>query len=219
MSVINNDIENVIVEEDINKEYPSNVHIMKPHNQLRELQTLLRDRTTCRSDFKFYADRLIRLTVEVALNHLSYIPCEIQTPTGQSFEGLRHERGILCVSLMRSGEAMEKGIRECCRSIRIGKILINEGLVIYAKLPPDAHERRILVTYPVITSGSIVLTGLKLLVTEYQCQLSSIIVICLFCTPDGIRKICEAYPEITIVVSEINDVAPNHFGQKYFGTD
>lgn len=97
------------------EQYPSNVHLMKTNNQLRELHTLLRDRTTCRSDFKFYADRLIRLTVEAALNELPYVECDVTTPTGHCFAGLRHEKGTLCVSLMRSGEAMEKGIRECCR--------------------------------------------------------------------------------------------------------
>ncbi|UJR15706.1 hypothetical protein I4U23_002641 [Adineta vaga] len=219
MSVIEKNEENVILEEVPNEQYSSNVHIVKSNNQIRELQTFLIDRTTCRSDFKFYADRLIRLTVEVALDYLPYVPCEITTPTGHCFEGLRHEQGVLCVSLMRSGEAMEKGIRECCRSIRIGKILINEGIVTYAKLPPDAHRRRILLTFPVITTGSTVLAGLQLLLTTYLCDPSSIILISLFSTPDGMKKICEQYPKIAIVVSEINDVTPNNFGQKYFGTD
>jgi uracil phosphoribosyltransferase len=107
--------DNVSTEENYDNQYPNNVHIMKTNNQLRELHTLLRDQTTCRSDFKFYADRLIRLTVEAALDQLPYVPCDVTTPTGHCFEGLRHEKGTLCVSLMRSGEAMEKGIRECCR--------------------------------------------------------------------------------------------------------
>ena len=97
------------------KDIPANVHLMKTNNQLRELHTLIRDRTTLRSDFKFYADRLIRLTVEAALDQLPYVAHNVTTPTGHCFEGLRHEKGTLCVSLMRSGEAMEKGIRECCR--------------------------------------------------------------------------------------------------------
>lgn len=102
--------------EEINEQdIPKNVHLMKTNNQLRELHTLLRDRTTLRSDFKFYADRLIRLTVEAALDQLPYVTHKVTTPTGHCFEGLRHEKGTLCVSLMRSGEAMEKGIRECCR--------------------------------------------------------------------------------------------------------
>ena len=103
------------------------------------------------------------------------------------------------------------------RSIRIGKILINEGHVIYAKLPSDIHRRRLLVAYPVITTGATVLTGLEVLLKEYQCKQSNIILITLFSTPDGIRHICELYPNITVVISEINTVAPNHFGQKYFG--
>ncbi|CAF0949769.1 unnamed protein product [Rotaria sordida] len=223
-SIENNDNNNNAVDagstdEAEDEEYPKNVYIMKSNNQLRELHTLLRDRTTCRSDFKFYADRLIRLTVEAALDQLPYIPCEIITPTGHSFSGLRHEKGTLCVSLMRSGEAMEKGLRECCRSIRIGKILINDGQVIYAKLPADTHRRHILVTYPVITTGSTVITGLEVLLKDYQCKQSNIILITLFSTPDGLKNTCERYPDIKIVVSEISGIAPNHFGQKYFGTD
>ena len=114
MSSIENE-ENHVLENIDENQYPKNVHLMKTNNQLRELHTFLRDRTTCRSDFKFYADRLIRLTVEAALDQLPYVPCDVITPTGHCFEGLRHEKGTLCVSLMRSGEAMEKGIRECCR--------------------------------------------------------------------------------------------------------
>ncbi|CAF3069014.1 unnamed protein product [Rotaria sp. Silwood2] len=103
------------------------------------------------------------------------------------------------------------------RSIRIGKILINEGHVIYAKLPSDVHRRRLLVAYPVITTGSTVLTGLEVLIKEYQCKQSNMILITLFSTPDGLKHICDLYPDLTIVISEINTVAPNHFGQKYFG--
>jgi uracil phosphoribosyltransferase len=69
----------------------------------------------------------------------------------------------------------------------------------------------------VITTGSTVLVGLDVLLKEYQCKQSNIILTTLFSTPEGIKNICESYPDITIVVSEINKVAPNHFAQKYFG--
>ena len=36
----------------------------------------------------------------------------------------RFIHGSLFVKLFSIGEAMEKGLRDCCRSIRIGKILI-----------------------------------------------------------------------------------------------
>lgn len=47
-----------------------------------ELQTILRDKSTNRSDFKFYADRLIRLVIEESLNQLPYSDCSVVTPTG-----------------------------------------------------------------------------------------------------------------------------------------
>ncbi|CAF0894282.1 unnamed protein product [Didymodactylos carnosus] len=198
------------------------VRILKPNNQIKELHTLLRDRTTSRSDFKFYADRLIRLVVEEGLNQLPYVE-EVFSFIGHYFNGVRHEKGTLCVSLMRSGEAMEKGIRECCRSIRIGKILVNTdenvSKVIYAKLPPDVHQRRVLVAYPCVTTGQTVITGLNVLLKDYSCSQSNIILLILFSTPDGLKRICDLFPDINIVVSEINPIAPNHFGQKYFGTD
>ncbi len=37
-----------------------NVKVLAANNQVKELQTVLRDRTTLRSEFKFYADRLVR---------------------------------------------------------------------------------------------------------------------------------------------------------------
>lgn len=37
-------------------------------------------RNTTRSDFKFYADRLIRLVIEESLNQLPYSECSVVTP-------------------------------------------------------------------------------------------------------------------------------------------
>ena len=46
------------------------------------------------------------------------------TPNGETYSGLAFQKGSCGVSIIRSGEAMEQGLRDCCRSIRIGKILI-----------------------------------------------------------------------------------------------
>ena len=44
--------------------------ILKRTDQIEELQTSLRDASTSRSDFKFVADRLIRMVIEEGLNQL-----------------------------------------------------------------------------------------------------------------------------------------------------
>lgn len=61
---------------------------------IAELQTILRDKNTNRSDFKFYADRLIRLVIEESLNQLPYSDCSVVTPTGPNWN-LRSQSTIL----------------------------------------------------------------------------------------------------------------------------
>lgn len=48
-------------------------------------------------------------------------------------------------------------MRDCCRSIRIGKILVesdidtHEAKVVYAKFPDDISERKVLLMYPIMS--------------------------------------------------------------------
>jgi uracil phosphoribosyltransferase len=51
----------------------------------------------------------------LGLNHLPVIDKSITTPTGNDYEGIAFEGRICGVSIMRAGEAMEQGLRECCR--------------------------------------------------------------------------------------------------------
>lgn len=50
-----------------------------------------------------------------------------------------------------------QGLRDCCRSIRIGKILVesdadtHEARVVYAKFPDDISERKVLLMYPIMS--------------------------------------------------------------------
>jgi hypothetical protein len=96
--------------------------------QLTALMTVIRDVKTGREDFVFFSDRIIRLLVEEALNHVSFVEKTVQTPTGSDFTGLGFTGRICGVSIMRAGESMEAGLRHCCRSVRIGKILIQRGV-------------------------------------------------------------------------------------------
>uniref|UniRef100_A0AAR2J8F4 Phosphoribosyltransferase domain-containing protein n=1 Tax=Pygocentrus nattereri TaxID=42514 RepID=A0AAR2J8F4_PYGNA len=148
----------------------------------------------------------------------------VNTKSISQYEGVRFERGNCGVSIMRSGEAMEQGLRDCCRSIRIGKILIQsdeetlKAKVYYAKFPPDIYRRKVLLMYPILSSGNTVVEAVRVL-TDHGVQPSHIILLSLFSTPHGAKSIIEEFPDITILTTEVHSVSPIHFGQKYFGTD
>eukprot|EP00099_Drosophila_melanogaster_P008733 NP_001261452.1 krishah, isoform C [Drosophila melanogaster] len=210
--------------EEILAEYGSNLKLLECNSQVAELLTILRDKNTTRSDFKFYADRLIRLVIEESLNQLPYTHCDVETPTGAIYEGLKYRSGNCGVSIIRSGEAMEQGLRDCCRSIRIGKILVesdantHEARVVYARFPDDIGSRQVLLMYPIMSTGNTVLQAVNVL-REHGVPESCIILSNLFCTPIAARTVVNAFPKLKILTSELHPVAPNHFGQKYFGTD
>ena len=82
---------------------------------------------------------------------------------------------------MRSGEAMERGLRDCCRALRIGKILIttseefgqrSEPRVVYAKLPPGIESRKVLLMYPTL-SMSLFYIGVLINSFLFSCSPSS----------------------------------------------
>lgn len=138
-----------------------NVTILPQTPQLIALLTMIRDTHTTRADFIFYSNRINRLLVEEALNHLPVHPHTITTPVGHEYAGVKFEGKICGVSIMRAGEAMEQALRECCRSVRIGKILIQRDeetslpRLFYDKLPEDIAERWVLLLDPMLATGEV----------------------------------------------------------------
>lgn len=70
---------------------PSNCIVLPKSNQLECCLTIIRDVSTKRPDFIFYSDRIIRLLVEEALNHLPVIDATVITPTGLPYHGVTFE--------------------------------------------------------------------------------------------------------------------------------
>lgn len=101
------------------------------------------------------------MLVEEGLNHLPTMARTVVTPTGQHYDGLAFQGKICGVSIMRAGESMEQGLRECCRSVRIGKILIQrdeetaQPKLFYDKLPEDISDRWVLLLDPMLATGEL----------------------------------------------------------------
>lgn len=121
---------------------------------------MIRDKNTGRADFIFHSNRIIRLLVEEGLNHLPVQQHTITTPVGRTYNGVKFEGKICGVSIMRAGESMEQALRECCRSVRIGKILIqrdeetSQPRLFYDKLPEDISDRWVLLLDPMLATGA-----------------------------------------------------------------
>jgi len=213
--------------------FDGNVHVLRPTYQIKGLHTIIRDAKTSREDFIFYSDRLIRLLIEEALSYLPFKPKLITTPTGDIYEGVEWATGLCGVSIVRAGESMEAGLRAVCKSVRIGKILIqrNEETaqpeLFYVKLPKDIAQRFVLLLDPMLATGGSAIRAVKVLL-DHGVQEDKILFLNLIAAPEGIIAFTRAYPKVHIVTSEVderlNDVkfilpGIGDFGDRYFGTD
>ncbi|RDX44711.1 PRTase-like protein [Polyporus arcularius HHB13444] len=188
---------------------PPSVFTLPQTAQLEALFTIIRDKETSRGDFLFYSDRIIRLLVEEGLNHLPVIPKTVTTPTGATYEGVGFEGKICGVSILRAGEAMEAGLREVCRSVRIGKILIQrdeetaQAKLFYAKLPQDIAQRYVLLLDPMLATGGSAIKAVEVL-KEHGVPEDRIIFINLIASPEGLKNFCGKYPLTRVITGWID---------------
>lgn len=209
---------------------PSNSYTLRQTSQLDALLTIVRDRNTQRGEFIFYSDRIIRLLVEEGLNHLPVVEKVVETPTGARYDGVGFCGKIAGVSIMRAGEAMEAGLRECCRSVRIGKILIQRDdetalpKLYYAKMPDDIAERWVLLLDPMLATGGSAIKAIEVLQEEGVLE-ERIIFLNLIASPEGLKSVCERFKKARVISAwvdhQLDDkkfIIPGlgDFGDRYF---
>ncbi|EEH23373.1 uracil phosphoribosyltransferase [Paracoccidioides brasiliensis Pb03] len=205
-----------------------NVHVLPQTPQL--IAFMIRDARTDRADFIFYSNRIIRLLVEEGLNHLPVVEQSVTTPVGRSYVGVRFQGKICGVSIMRAGEAMEQGLRDCCRSVRIGKILIQrdddtwQPKLFYEKLPEDIASRWVLLLDPMFATGGSATMAVDVLKSKAVPE-DRILFLNLIASPSGVADFARRYPKLRIVTAFIDQglddkkyIIPGlgDFGDRYY---
>ncbi|KAK0099648.1 Uracil phosphoribosyltransferase, synthesizes UMP from uracil, variant 2 [Cadophora gregata] len=207
-----------------------NVHTLSQTPQLIALLTMIRSKTTDRADFIFYSNRIIRLLVEEGLNHLPVVEHTITTPVGRTYAGVQFQGKICGVSIMRAGEAMEEGLRNCCRSVRIGKILIQRDeetckpKLFYDKLPEDISDRWVLLLDPMFATGGSATMAVDVLISRGVPE-ERILFLNLIASPEGIEIFAKKFPKLRVITAfidqgldEKNYIVPGlgDFGDRFY---
>lgn len=210
-----------------------NVYVLKPTPQLKALYTIIRDKNTKREEFIFHADRISRLLVEEGLNLLPTKAKKVVTLTNAAFSGAAFGSKICAVSILRSGEAMERAVRDVCKKIRMGKILIQrdektaEPMLFYSNLPSGLPERQVLLLDPMLATGGSACKAIEIL-KQKGAKEEKIIFINLISCPQGLKVVCSRFPKVRIITGAVDKklnakayIVPGlgDFGDRYFGTD
>jgi uracil phosphoribosyltransferase len=173
------------------------------------------------------------MLIDASLNELNFTDKTIVTPTGDTFVGKEFPSGICGVSIMRSGDSMVKGLREVCKDIRIGKILVQRDektarpTLMYTKFPEDIANRFCLLLDPMLATGGSASMAINALIGHGVIP-KKIVLVTMIAAPEGLSLLRHLYPSIHIVTACIdrclNDkkyILPGigDFGDRYFGTE
>ncbi|KAG7390083.1 hypothetical protein PHYPSEUDO_008786 [Phytophthora pseudosyringae] len=213
--------------------YP-NLSVLR-YRALAPLQIKLRDEKTTPTEFKFYADRLMRILAEEGLAACASQTETVATPTGDSFTGLVPAEKVCAVSIIRAGDSLLQSIIACDPTISVGKILIQRDetsedkhpVMFYSKLPPNVQKLdNVLLVDPMLATGGSVNMAIKTLI-DAGVEQKKITFLNVISCPEGLAALFNAYPEVKVVTAGL-DIGLNSskyilpglgdYGDRYYNT-
>lgn len=180
--------------------------IVFDHPLIQHKLSYLRDRTTGHRPFRALLYQIAGLMVFEATRTVPVAPVEIQTPMEMTV-GRRLSAQITVVPVLRAGLGMAEGILEMMPEARVGHLGIYrdertlEPHAYLRRLPRDLDAGPVLLVDPMLATAGSALAAIKIL---REAGANDLRFLCLVAAPEGIRRVAEAHPGITIYTAAID---------------
>jgi len=190
--------------------------------------TNLRDKNTDFDTFRDSASKLSYFLVVEATKHLTTLSKEIDTPLTKT-KGVQIENNSVAISVLRAGLGLMDGVRQLIPNISFGYIGVqrNEETAepenYYEKLP-NLVDKNVFILEPMLATGGSLSFAIE---TVKKYNPKNIHALTVISAPEGINKIKENHPDITLVTASIDEKLDNNWyivpglgdmGDRLFGT-
>lgn len=179
---------------------------MSDHPLVKHKLTVLRDVNTSHRDFRELVRELALLLCYEATQDLKVIERSVQTPLAQA-PGFRAEQ-IGLVPILRAGLGMVDGVMELLPSVQVWHIGLYRDeetlrpVEYYNKLPTEPTIDLCLVLDPMLATGGSAVATIDIL---KRWGVSRIKFMGLIAAPEGIERLSEAHPDVSIYVATIDE--------------
>ncbi len=168
--------------------------------------TNLRDKNTDFDTFRDSASKLSYFLVVEATKHLTTLSKEIDTPLTKT-KGVQIENNSVAISVLRAGLGLMDGVQQLIPNISFGYIGVqrNEETAqpenYYEKLP-DLVDKNVFILEPMLATGGSLSFAIQ---TVKKYNPKNIHALTVISAPEGINKIKENHPDITLVTASIDE--------------
>ena len=207
----------------------ANVHIVD-HPLIRHKLALLRDKNTSTNEFRDLLREISLLMGYELLRDLPTEEIEIETPLEKTTAQMLSGKKLCIISILRAGNGFLDGLLELVPSARVGHIGLYrdpETLIpveYYLKFPEDLSTRRVIVVDPMLATGHSAVAAIDRVKDE---DASDIKFLCLVASPEGLRTLQEAHPDVPVYTAAVDRELNEHgyilpgigdAGDRIFGT-
>lgn len=191
---------------------------------------IIRDVNTSVKQFRELVQEIAGLMAYEITRSLPLTDKKIQTPITETTVKTIEGKKLALVPVLRAGLGMVDGILSVVPNAKVGHIGLYrdpetfEPVEYYCKLPFDIEEREIFVLDPMLATGGSASAAISLIKKRGGKKIS---LVCLIGVTDGINKVHEDHPDVSIFIAALDSHLNEHkyivpglgdAGDRLFGT-
>lgn len=200
------------------------------HPLIKHKLTFIRDKNTGSKDFRELVTEVSMLMGYEVTRDFPLEDIEIETPIMKMTSQVISGKKVGLVPILRAGLGMVDGMLSLLPAARVGHIgLYRDPVTLkpveyFCKLPQDINERELIVLDPMLATGGSAVAAIDFL---KQKGATSIRFVCLIASPEGIKVVTDAHPDVDIYVASLDEKLNDHAyiipglgdaGDRLFGT-
>lgn len=168
----------------------------------------IRSKETGSKDFRQLVSEVSMLMGYEVTRDFSMEEVEIETPICKTKCKMLSGKKVAIVPILRAGLGMVDGMLSLIPAAKVGHIGLYRDeetlkpVEYFCKLPQDISEREVIVVDPMLATGGSAADALTLLKKRGAKNLR---LACLISSPEGIKAVQEAHPDVDIYVASIDE--------------
>ncbi|MFU0824871.1 uracil phosphoribosyltransferase [Clostridium sp.] len=192
--------------------------------------SIIRSKETGAKDFRELVEEIAMLMAYEVTRDFPLEEVEIETPICKTKAKMLSGKKVAIVPILRAGLGMVDGMLKLIPAAKVGHIGLYRDeetlkpVEYFCKLPQDINEREIIVTDPMLATGGSAIDAINALKKRGA---KNIRLMCLVSSPNGIKAVMDAHPDVDIYTAAIDERLNEHgyivpglgdAGDRLFGT-
>jgi uracil phosphoribosyltransferase len=178
------------------------------HPLVQHKLTLMRQKDRSTNSFRNLVSEISMLLAYEVTRELPLVYHDIETPLAKMSAPVLDGKKVVLVSILRAGTGMVDGMLKILPSARVGHIGLYRdpktlgAVEYYFKMPPDLHDRDIIVVNTVLATGNTAVAALDRVAAAAP---KSVKFVAIVSAPEGVANVHDSHPDVPIYTAAVDE--------------